>query len=196
MLTYTNRLPRLVLPEYGRNIQKMVDHCLTIEDRNERTACARTIVSAMNTLFPPAGEDIEEHKRKLWDHLFIISDFRLDVNVPFNHVASDVFADAPDHIEVARPGYMPMRKYGANIVRMIDVASGMEPGEARDELVFMLADHMKKILVAFCREGVDDRRVFEDLRMLSHGAIVLDPELVRLHEFRALPAPSKKKKKK
>ena len=89
-----------------------------------------------------------------------------------------------------------MRRYGATIVRMIDVASGMEPGEARDELVFMIADHMKKIVVAFCREGVDDQRVFDDLRMLSHGAINVHTDQMRLHEFRALPAPSKKKKKK
>lgn len=196
MLTYTNRLPRLILPEYGRNIQRMLDHCLTIEDREERTVCARTIVAAMDTLFPAQGEDHEEHKRKLWDHLFIMSGFKLDVDVPFNHVQSDVFNDDPDHIEIAGTGYMPMRRYGATIARMIDVASTMEPGEARDELVYMIADHMKKIVVAFCRESVEDRRIFDDIRMLSHGAIVVDPEQIRLHEFRALPAPSKKKKKK
>lgn len=196
MLTYTNRLSKLTLPEYGRNIQKMIDHCLTIEDRDERTLCANTIVGAMSTLFPAQGDDREAHKRKLWDHLFIMSDFKLDIDIPFNHVQSDVFADGPDQIDIAKPGYMPMRRYGATIVRMIDVASGMEPGEARDELVFMIADHMKKIVVAFCREGVDDQRVFDDLRMLSHGAINVQPDQMRLHEFRALPAPSKKKKKK
>lgn len=196
MLTYTNRLPKLKLPEYGRNIQQMIDHCLTIEDRAERTLCANTIVNAMCTLFPSQGEDKEEHRRKLWDHLFIMSDFKLDVDVPFNHVQSDIFNDGPDHIAIAEPGYMPMRRYGATIVRMIDVASGMEPGDARDELSLLIADHMKKIVVAFARESIDDRRVFEDLRRLSHGTISLDPDKVMLHDFRALPAPSKKKKKK
>ena len=196
MLTYTNRLPRLTLPEYGRNIQRMVDHCVTIENREERTLCANTIVNAMNTLFPAQGDNQAEHMRKLWDHLFIMSGFNLDVDVPFEHVQSDVFADRPDNIPIARPEHMPMRRYGRNIARMIDVACGMEPGEERDSLVFLIADHMKKIVVAFDREGVDDRRVFDDLRMLSHGMLALDPEHTTLHEFRALPAPSKKKKKK
>ena len=82
MLTYKNHLKTLVLPEYGRNIQNMVDHCLTIEDRDERTRCARSIIDAMSILFPAQG-DRQAARRKLWDHLAIMSGFELDVDLPF-----------------------------------------------------------------------------------------------------------------
>ena len=196
MLTYTNKLPRLTLPEYGRNVQRMIDHCLTIEDRGERTLCANTIVQAMNVLFPAQNDSQVQHTQKLWDHMFIMSDFRLDVDMPFENVSINTFEEGPDPIAVYVPEPMPMRRYGRMIARMIDVACRMEPGEERDYLTFMIADHMKKIVVAFDRESVDDRRIFDDLRYLSHGELWLDLDKVNLHEFRALPAPSKKKKKK
>lgn len=194
MLTYTNRLPKLILPEYGRNIQSMINHCLAIENRDERNACANTIITAMNALFPANGGDKQEHVRKLWDHLLIMSDFRLDVDMPFEHVAGEVFAEKPDHIDIPYPNRVP--KYGVTTLRMIERACAIPPGDERDELVYLIADHMKKTIVAFNREQIDDVRVFNDLRMLSHGEINLSPETCRLHEFRALPAPSKKKKRK
>lgn len=196
MLTYTNQLPGLKLPEYGRNIHRMLEYCLSIEDREKRTACARSIVDAMNILFPAGGDNPAEHMQKLWDHLFIMSDFALDVDVPYNNVQTHLLDEKPEPLEMPRPSYMPMRRYGSTIVRMIDVASTMLPGESRDELIFMIADHMKKIIVAFCRESVDDARVFDDLRRLSGGAIDIRPGQMMLHEFRALPAPSKKKRRK
>ena len=195
MLTYNNQLKPLAMPEYGRNIHNMVEHCLTIEDRDERTRCANTIVNAMQVLFPPTGDPVE-HRRKLWDHLFIISGFALDVDEPFERVASDVFADKPDRMPIAGNGDIGLRHYGVNIPRMIDIAVSMPHGEERDALVYMIADHMKKAMVAFNHENVDDSRIFKDLRMMSHGEINLTPEQVRLHDFKAAPAPSKKKKKK
>ncbi len=195
MLTYTNQLKQLVLPEYGRNIQNMVDHCVTIADRDERNRCAHTIVAAMLALFPPTGGDPAEYRRKLWDHLIIMSGFELDIDLPFEHVDREVFADLPDTMPVAKPSDFKMRHYGANIPRMVDIAVAMEPGEERDALIYLIADHMKKAMVAFNREQVDDKRVFSDLRIMSHGAINLDPEQVRLHDFKAAPAPAKKKKK-
>lgn len=95
MLTYTNRLKKLILPEYGRNIQNMVDYCTAIEDRDERNICAATIVDAMQTLFPATG-DAEEYRRKLWDHLAIMSNFMLDVDYPYELVDRRVFGDKPD----------------------------------------------------------------------------------------------------
>jgi len=143
MLTYSNQLKPLVLPEYGRNIQNMVDYCLTIEDRDRRTESAYAVVDAMLTLFPAKG-DHEEHLRKLWDHVWIMSDYRLDVDYPYEHVNPEVFADRPDAVEPVRPGSMPYRHYGRLIPRLIDTAAAMEEGEERDALVFMIANQMKK----------------------------------------------------
>ncbi len=195
MLTYSNHLKRLVLPEYGRNIQNMVDYCVTIEDREERTRCAHSIIAAMHTLFPPTG-DCDEYRRKLWDHLWIMSDFRLDVDYPFEHVDPQVFDDTPDPVKAERPGTMPYRHYGSLIPGLIARAAGMEEGEEREALVLMIADQMKKTLLASSNDGVEDARVFSDLRHISHGAISLDPATVHLHEFRQAPLPSGKKKKK
>ncbi len=195
MLTYTNRLKKLILPEYGRNIQNMVDYCTTIEDRDERNICAATIVDAMQTLFPATG-DADEYRRKLWDHLAIMSNFTLDVDYPYELVDRRVFGDKPDPVPAERPGSFPYRHYGRLIPRLIDTASAMEPGEERDALVTLIANQMKKTLMANNPEGVDDMRVLNDLRAMSHGVIEADPEHIYLHEFKHAPTPSGRKNKK
>ncbi len=97
MLRYNTQLERLKLPEYGRNIQNMVEHCLTLTDRDERNACARSIIEAMIRLTPQAKND-PDHTRKLWDHLAIISDFRLDIDYPFDQVEKDTLQSTPERV--------------------------------------------------------------------------------------------------
>ena len=95
-MQYTSELKRLVLPEYGRNVQQMVDHCMTIEDKAERTRCANTIINIMGNLFPHL-RDIEDFKHKLWDHLAIMSDFKLDIDYQgVSSAASDVYKRQPE----------------------------------------------------------------------------------------------------
>lgn len=195
MLTYNNHLKKLILPEYGRNIQNMVDHCLTIEDREERKLCAESIINAMTILFPPTG-DVREYRRKLWDHLAIMSDFQLDVDLPFELVRPEVFDAVPDRIDLADSAPIRYRHYGLFVQQLIEKAAEMEPGEERQALELLIANHMKKLMLAVNREGVEDAKIFKDLRMMSHGAISLDPEFVHLHEFKQAPTPSGKKKKK
>ena len=195
MLTYTNQLRKLVLPEYGRNIQSMVDYCCTIEDRDERNFCAESIVAAMQVLIPATG-DAEEYRRKLWDHLAIMSDFSLDVDYPYEPVDRRVFGDGPEPIAVVHTGNMARRHYGELIPRLVDTAVAMEPGEERDALVSLIANQMKKTLLTYTPDGVDDRRVLSDLRQLSHGMLDTDPERVRLQDYKQAPTPSGKKKKK
>lgn len=194
MLTYNNQLKRLVLPEYGRNIQNMVDYCATIEDRDERNLCAQTIIASMMTLFPPTGEP-EEYRRKLWDHLWIMSDYKLEVDYPFEHVSPEIFESKPESVRAERPGTMPYRHYGVYIPQLIEQALAMEEGEEREALVEMIANQMKKTLLASSLDSVEDARVFSDLRHMSHGAINLDTETVQLCDFRQVPVAGKKKKK-
>lgn len=193
MLTYNTRQKQLVLPEYGRNIQKMVDHCLTIADRDERTRCAHTIVQAMGNLFPELRQP--ENVHKLWDHLMIMSGFGLDVDCPCAVISREELQTQPGTVAYTqRP--MRYRHYGRLTQAMIGKAVEMEPGQARDELVLMLANQMKKQMLAVNPDGVDDGRIFRDLADMTRGEIRLDPQHVRLRQYKAAPQPAKSKKKK
>lgn len=193
MLRYNTSRPRLILPEYGRNIQQMVDYCLTIGDREERNHCARSIIDAMGVLFP-ALRDSEDARHKLWDHLAIMSGFKLDIDYPYEVILPDDLNSHPDPLpRPQRP--IRLRHYGAYIEEMLAVAAAMEPGEERDYLIRMLANHMKKLMLAVNPDGVDDQKIFKDIALYSHGAIHIDPDTVRLHEFKAAPVPVAPKKK-
>jgi len=198
MLTYNSNLKKLALPEYGRNIQQMVDHCLTIEDRTERNRCAHTIVQKMATLFPQLRAEAD-YQHKLWDHLAIMSDFKLDVDYPYDDVISEANLETrPDRIEYKLEP-IAYRHYGKLIERMIERAGQYPEGDERDALVMLIANHMKKLIYQINNEVVDDAKIFKDLAYYSHGAIRLNPETHRLHEYQvvkpAQPAGKKKKKK-
>ncbi|MCM1521129.1 MAG: DUF4290 domain-containing protein [Muribaculaceae bacterium] len=196
MLTYNTRRPALPLPEYGRNIQQMVDHCLTVEDREERTRCAYSIAEAMCRLFPKIKEQ-PDYQQKLWDHIMIMSGFKLDIDFPVEVARQDSFSTSPEPIPY--PGrYIRYRHYGKDLELMIDRAAQMEEGPEREELSLLIANHMKKCLVAQDHDSVEDARVFKDLAELSHGLIRLDlaPEPVKLHDFKFIAPPQTGKKKK
>jgi len=186
------------LPEYGRNIQQMVDHCMTIEDRTERNRCAHTIVQKMATLFPLLRSE-NDYQHKLWDHLAIMSDFKLDIDYPYDDVVTEAALESkPDPIsyELEPIAY---RHYGKLIERMIERAADYPEGEERDALVMLIANHMKKLIYQINNEDVDDAKIFKDLAHYSHGAIRLNPETHRLHEYQVIkpvqPVGKKKKKK-
>lgn len=197
MLSYNTQLNKLALPEYGRNVQQMVDHCCTIEDRDERNKCARTIINIMSNLFPVQDNE-EDVKHKLWDHLAIMSNFQLDVDYPFEIVKREDLTTKPEPIGY-KLEHIRFRHYGKIIERMIDRAAQYPEGEERDALVMLIANHMKKLIYQISNEDVDDNKIFKDLALYSHGAINLDPASHPLHEFKIEKAPvatGKKKKKK
>lgn len=193
MLNYNTSLTPLTLPEYGRNIQRMVDHCLSIEDREERTKCAFTIVKSMGNLFPELRAPENEHK--LWDHLMIMSNFSLDIDFPCEVLRAEDLNTSPERVDYPQ-GPIRYRHYGKITQQMIDKAASLEPGEERDQVVILLANHMKKQMLALNPDGVDDAKIFSDLLELSRGAIRLDPSQVRLHEFKEMPVATTGKKKK
>lgn len=194
MLTYNTKLKSLTMPEYGRNVQRMIDHCLTLPEKEQRNACANTIIEAMYRLFPPTG-DQQAYRRKLWDHLAIMSDFNLDIDWPFEVIRKDELNTKPDMVPL--PAYnIQRRHYGKNLELMIEEATRMPEGEERDVLALRIANHMKKLMVTSDNEMVEDERIFRDLRDMSHGVLNLLGSNERLHEFKALPGPSSKKKKK
>ena len=194
MLTYNTQLKKLVLPEYGRNIQQMVDHCLTIEDKEERTRCAYSIINTMGNLFPTL-RDIEDFKHKLWDHLAIMSDFKLDIDYPCDVIKPESLNSFPEKVDYYT-SLIKYRHYGRSIELMIAKASSMSEGEERDALILLVANHMKKLMLSVNSEGVDDAKILKDLRELSHGAINLNPENYHLHEFKEAPQQTSNKRKK
>lgn len=195
MLTYNTQLRPLRLPEYGRNIQQMVDYCLEIPDREERTVCAYSIIDSMAALFPELKEQGGQYSHKLWDHLMIMSDFRLDIDFPCDVVQADSLNSRPTPLPYDT-GLFAFRHYGRNIENMINVAAQMAPGEERDELIRMIAYQMKKLMLASTGDTVDDARIFKDLAIMSHGSIRISPEEMKLREIIAPPKPATGKKRK
>ncbi|MCM1290649.1 MAG: DUF4290 domain-containing protein [Prevotella sp.] len=180
-LEYNTSLKKLVMPEFGRNVQSMVDYCVTIEDREERTRCARRIVRIMSNLFPELlGENGDT--QNIWNHIMIISDFKLDVDFPCEIIREESLNPKPQDIPYIT-GPIRRRVYGRHIQNMITKVAQMPAGEEKDLLISMIAHHMKKLMLIHNKEGVDDAIILRDLAEFSKGAIMLDPEKYILHEF-------------
>ena len=175
-MEYNTRQKRLPLPEYGRSVQKMVDHALTIEDRAERQKCAETIVHIMKSMFP----NQPDQERKLWDHLAIMSDFRLDIDYPCEVIKPEEFHVAPQRVPY-RDGEIRNRHYGRIVEGMIAHAMTLEDGEERESFVELILIQMKKNYIAWNKDGVEDKRIIEDLRLYTKGAIDLTGKEIRIN---------------
>ena len=170
-LEYNAERSHLIIPEYGRHIQKLVDHCIALEDVAERNKMAKAIVDVMGNLQPHL-RDVPDFKHKLWDQLFIMADFKLDVDSPYEKLEREVLQAKPERLEY--PKYASKyRFYGNNIQTMIDTALTWEEGDARDALYFTIANHMKKCYLNWNKDTVDDRVIFKHLIDLSKGKIDL-----------------------
>ena len=176
MMEYNTKQKRLPLPEYGRSVQKMVDHALTIEDRKERQQCAETIVRIMKSMFP----DLPDHERKLWDHLAIMSDFKLDIDYPCEVIKPEEFHVAPEHLSY-RNSEIRNRHYGRIVEEMIAHALTLEEGEEKNYFVELILIQMKKNYIAWNKDGVEDKRIIEDLRLYTKGAIDLTDKEIRIN---------------
>ncbi len=176
MMEYNTKQKRLPLPEYGRSVQKMVDHALTIEDRQERQRCAETIVRIMRSMFP----DLPDHERKLWDHLAIMSDFKLDIDYPCEVIKPEEFHVAPEHLSY-RNSEIRNRHYGRIVEEMIAHALTLEEGEEKDCFVNLILIQMKKNYIAWNKDGVEDKRIIEDLRIYTNGAINITDREIRIN---------------
>ncbi len=163
MLDYNTQLKKLALPEYGRNIQQMVDYCCKIEDREERTRCAYSIIRSMGNLFPHLRDEAD-YKHKLWDHLAIMSDFKLDIDYPCEIVKEENLESKPEPMTYKLEN-IKFRHYGKTIERMIERACEYPEGEERDALVMLIANHMKKLIFQISKEGQD----FQGFSILLKG---------------------------
>ena len=178
MMEYNTKQKRLPLPEYGRSVQKMVDHALTIEDREERQKCACTIIDIMGSMFPNL-RNLPDFKRKLWDHLAIMSDFQLDIDYPVEVIEKEKFNEPPQRIPY-QTGEIKNRHYGRIVEEMIAHACTLDEGEERNQLIELIIIQMKKNYIAWNKDGVEDKKIFEDLRIYSKGKIDIAEREIRL----------------
>lgn len=185
-MKYNTEEKRLVLPEYGRNIQNMVDYCVTIQDREERKRCADTIINIMGNMFPHL-RDVNDFKHILWDHLAIMADFKLDIDYPYEIVKKEELHTRPSRLPYNN-SRIRYRHYGKMLELLIRKATEFEPGAEKDQLVRLLATQMKKSFLTWNKESVDDGKIFKDLAELSEGKIVLNEEKHKLPDCREILA--------
>ena len=196
-MKYNTNAKRLALPEYGRNIQNMVDFCLTIDNKEERNLCANAIISIMGNMFPHL-RDVNDFKHILWDHLAIMSDFNLDVDYPYEVLKKENLYQRPPHISY-KDSKIKYRHYGRTLERLIGKASMLEDGEEKEALTLLIANQMKKSFIIWNKDSVDDRKILKDLDELSEGKIVRNEESFILAETTELietPQRNNKKNKK
>jgi hypothetical protein len=168
---YNSCRPRLILPEYGRNMQKMVDHILSMEDRDERNHLAQAIITIMGNMNPHL-RDINDFKHKLWDHLAIMSEFKLDIEYPYDVPKAEEFVEKPRRVSY-NTNQIRFRHYGKIIERLIAEAIKLPEGEDKETLIKLIANQMKKSFLAWNRESVTDAIIGADLEELSGKRIKL-----------------------
>lgn len=193
-MEYNTAREKLIIREYGRNIQKMVQAAIEIEDRETRTSFAKVIVRIMGQINPNL-KDGGDFRHKLWDHLHIISDFKLDVDSPYPPPSPRILERKPEKVSYGS-NHIRFRHYGANIVKMIKIVAEKEEGPQKDALVLAIANHMKKSFLHWNREAVEDDLILQHLEMLSHGQLKPDMEETTLSSTNTLLGKKKNKAKK
>jgi hypothetical protein len=198
-LDYNTQREKLIMPEYGREVQKMVDYCMTIADRKERLNCAYTIIDTMMRMNPQLTQT-DNYEQKLWDQLAVISDFKLDIDWPVDVSKAKVINEKPQPVK-HETGRIPVRHYGRMVFELFDKLKTMEPGPQRDELTALTANQMKRDLVQWGHGLADDEKVADDLARFTDGKIQLDLNHFQFEHVNAQPLPAannggKKRKKK
>lgn len=192
-MEYNTGRNKLIISEYGRNVQKMVEHALQLEDREKRTRLAHLIVNVMGQLNPNIKE-VNDYKQKLWDHLHIISDYRLDVDGPYPAPSREALEAKPDKLKYQSNG-IKFKHYGKNIENVIEKVAEMEEGEDKEEMTRIIANHLKKSYLTWNRESITDEVIAKHLDLLSEGKLVLPEDMV-LDQTKEILARQNKKRKK
>lgn len=196
-LDYNTQREQIKLNEYGREIQQMVDYCITIPDREERQACAESIIATMRRM-SPSNQNPQDRTQTLWDHLALMSNFQLDIDYPVEITSAEQMASRPEPVPYP-DSRIRIRHYGKVLFDVFDTLKTMEPGEERDELIRQTANQMKRCLLLWGHGNGDDEKVADDLARFTDGVIQLDLETFRFDKIDvqsiAQQAAKKKKKK-
>lgn len=170
-MDYNTSLPHMIIPEYGRNIQKMIDFAISVENREERNKVVQAIINVMGQLNPHL-RDVTDFKHKLWDHIFIISDFKLDVDSPYPKPTRETFQTKPDRV-LYPSNDIRYKHYGKTVERIIAKAREYPEGEEKKALVEQIANLMKRSYLTWNRDSVNDEVILKQLGELSKGELKL-----------------------
>ena len=193
-LDYNTQRERLIMPEYGREIQKMVDFAVELPTKEERQQCAETIIGVMQRMFPQNGTP-ENHNQKLWDHLALMSDFKLDIDYPCDVSQALKITDKPEPMPYPMKD-IPVRHYGYMMFEVFEKLKSMPESPERDELARITANQMKRCLYQWSHGSADDEKVISDLARFTDGVIQLDPETFVFEKMNERDFVEKKKRKK
>lgn len=171
-MDYNTQRKKLVLPEYGRNIQKMVNYALTIEDRDERNKAAKTIIDVMGNLYPHL-RDVPDFRHKLWDHIAIMSDFKLDIDTPYPLPSIEEIREKPEKVPYSNKK-IKFKHYGKTVENYLEKLDSLESEEDKKALLKLIANHMKKSFLIWNKNGVEDEQIINDLKRLSGLDEILD----------------------
>lgn len=192
-LDYNTQREKLIMPEYGREVQSMIDYAVTLEDRDERQRCANAIVAIMERMFPQtAGTPDFEHK--LWDHLAIMSGFRLDIDYPCDISQVGKIAEKPAPVEYPMKK-IPVKHYGYMMFELFDKLKTMEDGLERDELIRITANQMKRNLRQWSNGSADDEKVASDLAAYTGGRVQLDLDTFEFDKMEVKDTERKRKRR-
>ena len=171
-MDYNTKRNQLIMAEYGRNIQQMVEHCLTIEDRAERLSCAKTIVETMANMVKQTTSP-EDFHTKLWNHLAAISNYKLDIDYPVEIVKTIGVDTRPARLPYPQH-FIQKRNYGSIIEDFTHCITDMEDSEEKDALTYLVANHMKRDLSNWSTDTMSDEKVADDMAAYTQGAVQLD----------------------
>lgn len=192
-LDYNTQREKLIMPEYGREVQSMIDYAVKLEDRDERQRCANAIVAIMERMFPQAaGTPDLEHK--LWDHLAIMSGFRLDIDYPCDISQAGKIAEKPAPVEYPMKK-IPVKHYGYMMFELFDKLKTMEDGPERDELIRITANQMKRNLRQWSNGSADDEKVASDLAAYTGGRVQLDLDTFEFDKMEVKETERKRKRR-
>lgn len=181
-MQYNTSQKRMALPEYGRSVQNMVDHALTIDDRDERQLCANTIIEIMGNMFPHL-RDVPDFKHKLWDHLAMMSDFKLDIDYPYEIVKKELLYEKPKPVAYQQ-SFIRYRHYGKTVERLIDEAIKYPEGDEKNNLVALILNHMRQTFSTWNNNSVEDDKIANDLYELSEGQLQETDDIRKIMEER------------
>ena len=174
-LTYNSQRPDIAIPEYGRVVHELIEHCVTIEDRDERNKCATAIVSVMRTLVP-GSKEMSDHEEKLWGHLHVMADWKLDIDGPFPPPAKPEEDPGPERLTYTQIGKRPSF-YGRLVEELIEKAKAMPEGEERNALSMMIANLLRRQYLTWNKGAVEDPLIRAQLREMSGGALDVPAEV-------------------
>lgn len=175
-MEYKSSLNKLILPEYGRNVQKLVENAVVIEDKEEREKYVDKIINLMGRMYPYL-RDLRDFKHKLWDHLVIMSDFKLDVDSPYPKPETSTFSGEPEKIPY-KSKRIKYKHFGKNIANMLNYAADLEDGEEKTLLTALLANHMKKLYLTWSKDIVTDNFIFHKINELTDGKLTVNEDII------------------